>query len=163
MLALHEAIGDDARFFSFPFTDLLLKIGMTRTTPETDWRGDFVFSSQVWTTARDLARLGLLYLGDGTWQGERILPEGWTGFVATPAPDQPEGDGPGYGAQFWLFGPEQGMPEGSYAAMGSRGQYVMIVPARDIVIVRRGFDPVGDGVSFDIARFSADILAAIDE
>ena len=36
-------------------------VEVTRTTPETDWRGNFVLSSQVWTTARDLARLGLLY------------------------------------------------------------------------------------------------------
>jgi len=164
MLALRTAIGDDARALSFPFTDVLWRIGMTRTTPETDWQGNFIMSSQVWTTARDLARLGLLYLDDGVWQGERILPEGWTDFVVTPAPDQPEGRGGiGYGAQFWLFGPEQGLPEGSYAAMGNRGQFVMIVPARRVVIVRRGFDAVGDGANFDIAAFSRDVLAALDD
>lgn len=164
MLALRTAMADDARALSFPFTDVLWRIGMTRTTPETDWKGNFIMSSQVWTTARDLARLGLLYLDDGLWQGERILPEGWTDFVATPAPDQPEGrGGVGYGAQFWLFGPDQGLPEGSYAAMGNRGQYVMIVPARRVVIVRRGFDAVGNGESFDIAAFSRDVLAALSD
>ncbi|MGP1283550.1 MAG: serine hydrolase domain-containing protein [Parasphingopyxis sp.] len=162
MRALRSALGDGDRALAYPFTELLWRIGMTRTTPETDWQGNFVLSSQVWTTARDLARLGLLYLNDGVWQGERLLPEGWSAYVAAPAPDQPMGrGGVGYGAQFWLFGPEQGLPAGTYAAMGNRGQYVMIVPARNIVIVRRGFDAVGDGSRFDIAAFSRDILAAL--
>lgn len=162
--ALRFALGDGDRALAYPFTELLWRIGMTRTTPETDWQGNFILSSQVWTTARDLARLGLLYLNDGVWQGERLLPEGWSAYVATPAPDQPEGrGGVGYGAQFWLFGSEQGLPAGTYAAMGNRGQYVMIVPARNVVIVRRGFDAVGDGERFDIARFSRDILAVLDE
>jgi CubicO group peptidase (beta-lactamase class C family) len=163
VLALRAAMADDARYRSFPFTGVFWRIGMTRTTPETDWQGNFVFSSQVWTTARDLARLGLLYLDDGVWQGERILPEGWSDFVAMPAPAQPTGrGGVGYGAQFWLFGSGQGLPEGTYAAMGNRGQYVMIVPARNVVIVRRGFDAVGDGERFDIARFSHDVLEALN-
>lgn len=162
--ALRSVLGDGDRALAFPFTDLLWRIGMTRTTPETDWQGNFIFSSQVWTTGRDLARLGLLYLNDGVWLGERILPEGWPAYVATPAPVQPTGRGGiGYGAQFWLFGQEQGLPAGTYAAMGNRGQYVMIIPARDIVIVRRGFDAVGDGERFNIARFSQDLLSAIGE
>ncbi|MBC2777540.1 serine hydrolase domain-containing protein [Parasphingopyxis marina] len=162
MYSLRRAIGTDDTALAYPYRELFWRIGMTRTTAETDWQGNFIMSSQVWTTARDLARLGLLYLDDGVWQGERLLPEGWTDYVATPAPDQPEGrGGVGYGAQFWLFGPEQGLPEGTYAAMGNRGQYVMIVPALDVVIVRRGFDAVGDGEGFDIARFSHDVLAAL--
>ena len=47
--------------------------------------------------------------------------------------------------------------------MGNRGQFVMIVPARRVVIVRRGFDAVGDGANFDIAAFSRDVLAALDD
>lgn len=162
---LKAALGDGERALAFPFTALLWKIGMTRTTPETDWQGNYILSSQVWTTARDLARLGLLYLNDGVWRGERLLPKGWSSYVATPAPVQPDsettGHGPGYGAQFWLFGPKQGLPTGTYAAQGNRGQYLMIVPSRGIVIVRRGFDAVGDGSRFDIARFAADILAVL--
>lgn len=160
--ALRERIGDDDAFWRFPFETLLFPLGMNRTFLETDWNGDFVLSSQVWTTARDLARLGLLYLNDGVWNGARILPEGWASYVATPAAAQPPKGRPGYGAQFWLFGPRHGLPEGSYAAMGNRGQYVMIVPERGVVIVRRGFDE-SPTVSFDIARFSADILAALSQ
>ncbi len=167
MRVLREAMSDDERYWRYPFEQVLAPLAMDHTFLETDWNGDFVMSSQVWTTARDLARIGMLYLNDGVWDGARILPEGWSRFVATPAPDQPldrrEGENrPGYGAQFWLFGPRHGLPEGTYAAMGNRGQYLVIVPTRNILIVRRGFDDNG-GAGFDIARFSADILAAIGD
>ncbi len=162
--ALRAAIGDDKAYLAFPFKELFWKIGMTRTTPETDWGGNFVMSSQVWTTARDLARLGLLYLDDGVWNGERILPEGWTRYVATPAPAQPVGNrtGAGYGAQFWLYGPKHGLPEGTYAAEGARGQLLFIVPAERLVVVRRGYDGIGPGESqFDGAKITADVIAAL--
>lgn len=155
--ALRAALGDDAAYSAFPYAELFDKIGMTRTTAETDWQGNFILSSQVWTTARDLARFGLLYLNDGVWNGERLIPEDWVDYVTTPSGPQPA-KGPGYGATFWLFGPEQGLPAGSYAAQGNRGQYVMVVPSEKLVVVRRGFDAPGQG--FDIARFTADIVAA---
>lgn len=163
MRSLRAAMDDDSRYLAYPFESLLWRIGMTRTVPETDWGGDFVFSSQVWTTARDMARLGLLYLNDGVWDGERILAEGWTDYVAAPAPAQPP-RGAGYGAQFWLFGPEQNLPEGTYAAQGNRGQYLFIMPERNVLVVRRGFDAVGPGgEGFDIDRFTADVLATLPE
>lgn len=161
--ALRAAIGEDRRYHAYPFTEVFWKIGMARTTPETDWDGNFILSSQVWTTARDLARLGLLHLNDGVWEGERVLPAGWVRYVTTPAPAQPTGSGPGYGAQWWLYGPKHGLPEGTYAARGNRGQYVVVVPSRRVVVVRRGFDAVGEGgQAFDIAKFSADVLAALE-
>lgn len=165
MRVLRERVNNDSNYLRYPFEKVLLPLGMDRTFLETDWNGDFVLSSQVWTTARDLARLGLLYLNDGVWNGERILPDGWAHYVATPAPAQPprqRANGspyPGYGAQFWLYGARDGLPEGSYAARGNRGQYLMIVPARNMLIIRRGFD---DGGGFDLARFSADLIAALD-
>ena len=165
MRALRERMGDDNEFLHFPFEELLHPIGMRHTFLETDWNGDFILSSQVWTTARDLARLGLLYLNDGVWDGRRILPEDWNDYVATPSPDQPPVRRPGiappgYGAQWWLYGEAHALPNGSYAARGNRGQCLMIVPSRDVLIIRRGFD---DGGGFDLARFSADILMAIPE
>ncbi len=165
MRTLRTAINNDADFLTYPFKRLLWPLGMTHTTPETDWNGDFVMSSQVWTTARDLGRLGLLYLADGQWDGQQLLPENWAHYVANPAPSQPplqrsNGDSlPGYGAQFWLFGARHGLPEGSYAAMGNRGQYLLIIPKRNLLIIRRGFDDNG-GARFAIARFAADVLAA---
>lgn len=165
MRALRERMNDDEKFLEYPFTALLGPLGMAHTFLETDWNGDFILSSQVWTTARDLARIGQLYLNGGVWEGERILPADWAEYVATPSPDQPrdrrEGENrPGYGAQFWLYGERHGLPPGTYAARGNRGQFLVIVPERNVLIVRRGFD---DGGGFDIARFSADVLASLAE
>jgi CubicO group peptidase (beta-lactamase class C family) len=159
---LRAAIDNDEKYHAFPFTELLWKIGMTHTFPETDWRGNFVLSSQVWTTARDMARLGLLYLNDGVWEGERLLPEGYARFVSSKGQAQPEGRPFGYGATFWVAGPETGLPADAYAAMGNRGQYLVIVPSRKVLVVRRGFDAVGGGgEQFDVARFTADVLKAL--
>jgi len=54
----------------------------------------------------------------------------------------------------------EGVPSDTFAAFGNRGQYVVIVPSRDVVIVRRGEDPVG--ARFDIAAFTRDVLAALE-
>jgi CubicO group peptidase (beta-lactamase class C family) len=156
---LRAALGDGQTALEFPFTQLLWKIGMTRTVPETDWQGNFILSSQVWTTARDLARLGLLYLGDGTWQGERILPAGWTRYVSTRGPAQPA-RGDGYGATFWTFGQASGLPADAFSARGNRGQFLAIIPSRQIVIVRRGFDGGGEA-NFKLDPFVRDVLAAL--
>lgn len=162
----HAAFESQDAFMRFPFEALLYKIGMYHTQLETDWAGDFVLSSQVWTTSRDLARLGLLYLADGVWDGERILAEGWANYVATAAPSQPPrqaGDNSpsrGYGAQWWLFDEFPGLPADSYAAIGNRGQFLMIVPSAGIVIIRRGYDMAG-GDSFRIHDFAAAVLATV--
>jgi CubicO group peptidase (beta-lactamase class C family) len=157
--AIREAVQDDQTFWAIPFQQLFWKIGMTRTTPASDWNGDFLMSGQTYSTARDFARFGLLYLNKGVWDGERILPEGWTEFVSTPGPVQPEGNGPRYGAQFWIYGGIDGLSADAYSPSGGQGQYAMIIPSHGTVVVRRGFDA---GRGFQIAKFSADILAAID-
>ena len=145
----------------YPPTDFFAKLGMTHTVAETDWKGGYILSSQVWTTANDLATFGQLYLNDGKLpSGERILPEGWVKYVATPSGPQPTSGTFGYGAGFWLLNREDGVPPDTFAAIGNRGQYVVIVPSRQVVIVRRGEDPVG--ASFDIAAFTRDVLAALD-
>ena len=163
MRSLREAINDDARFHRFPYEAVLHRIGAVRTTLEVDWNGDFISSSQVWATGRDLARIGQLYLQDGVWAGERILPEGWMDFARTPAPAQPEGagrDSPLYAAHFWLMSHVPGIPEGTFYAAGNRGQYIVILPALNAVIVRQGYDITG-GVRFDIERFTQDVTRAL--
>lgn len=155
---LRYALGDGQEALAFPFTGLFWKIGMTRTIPETDWEGNFILSSQVWTTSRDLARLGLLYLNDGLWNGERILPAGWGRYVSTNGPAQPASGG-GYGASFWTFPSDSRIPTDAYVARGNRGQYLAIIPSRNVLVVRRGFD--GAGASFDMDAFTRDVLAAL--
>ncbi len=153
---LQHVLGDGDKSLRFPFEALLWKIGMTRTVPETDWRGHFIMSSQVWTTARDLARLGLLYLDNGVWDGERLLPANWRDYVRRQGSAQPQG-GYGYGASWWTFPQDGGLPQDAIVARGNRGQYVVVIPSRKLVIVRRGFD--GNGMNFDLDAFTRDVLA----
>ncbi|MFC4292424.1 serine hydrolase domain-containing protein [Sphingorhabdus arenilitoris] len=143
-------------------SELFRKIGMTRTVAERDWRYRYILSSQVWTTPRDLARLGQLYLNDGRWpygeRPERLLPENWRDYVSKPSGPQPDGKF-GYGAQFWLMNKSDGIPADTFAAFGNRGQYLVIIPSLNMVIVRRGYD--SEGSHFDIEAFTRDIVAAV--
>jgi CubicO group peptidase (beta-lactamase class C family) len=160
LLAVH-ALGsklDDEKYDRFPDVLLLNAIDMDHTIAEVDWKGNYILSSQAWSTARDLARFGMLYLNDGVWLGQRILPAGWRDYVTRPSGPQPEGEF-GYGATFWLMNRSPGVPGDTFAAFGNRGQYVVIVPSRKVVIVRRGEDPAG--ARFDVAKFTAEILAAL--
>jgi CubicO group peptidase (beta-lactamase class C family) len=158
MRAVRQAVNDDQKFLVYPFRELFWKIGMTRTITSSDWNGDFLMSGQTYSTARDFARFGLFYLADGVWNGERILPEGWAKYVATPSPVQPTGNGPRYGAQFWLYGGQAGLPADAYSPNGGQGQYAMIIPSRNVVVVRRGID---EASGFQIAKFAADVLGAL--
>ncbi|MEP2988684.1 MAG: serine hydrolase [Parasphingorhabdus sp.] len=135
------------------------KLGMTRTFVETDWQDNYILSSQVWTTARDLARMSMLYLNNGTWDGERLLPENWREYVSTPSGPQPTGRNFGYGAQFWLMNQSDGIPNDTFAAFGNRGQYLVIIPSMEVAIVRRGYDT--RDTRFDIEAFTRAVVAAV--
>jgi CubicO group peptidase (beta-lactamase class C family) len=162
---MREVIADDAEYLTFPHRALLHRIGMRDTVPELDPYGNFILSSQVYTTARDLARFGMLYLDDGVWNGERILPEGWVEFASRPAPASlllPEDHEAhaGYGAQFWLYGRHPRLPGDAYSTSGARGQYATIVPSREVVVARTGLDPILKS-GWDQPAFVADVLDAI--
>ncbi len=153
--AMKLALGDAVTYTAFPHTALFERIGMRNTLVSTDRFGDFIFSSQVYTNARDLARFGLLYLQDGVWQGERLLSSEWINFVRTPAPStQNERLHGFYGGQFWLVPDDRDdVPASAYATAGNRGQYVVIVPTHDLVIVRRGLDYAQQGFNrWDLTR-----------
>lgn len=162
VMAVREALDNGKDWISFPHEEVMWKIGMTRTVMETDWKNDFLGSGQCWSTVRDFGRFGLLYLNKGEWNGEQIFPEDWADYVSTYAPAQPPSSatgGAGYGAQFWLYDQRQGMKSKGYSAAGAYGQYAMIVPDENLVVVRRGLDE-GDG--FSIAEFTAAVMAALE-
>jgi len=157
---MKEVLGDERAYLEFPRRALLDKIGMRNTLVSTDRFGDFILSSQVYTNARDLARFGLLYLNGGTWNGERIISKEWIGFVRTPAPSTGK-TGNFYGGQFWLV-PDDRKGEGfsdAYATRGNRGQYTIVVPSKDLVIVRRGLDWGRQG--FDAWDLTREVVKAI--
>ncbi len=157
--ALKRVLGDEQTYREFPRRRLLDKIGMRNTLVSTDRFGDFILSSQVYTNARDLARFGLLYLNGGVWDGERLISEDWIDFVRTPAPATAR-TGNFYGGQFWLVPDDrkEDVPADAYSTSGNRGQYVVIVPTHDLVIVRRGLDWGRQG--FDRWDMTREVLKA---
>jgi CubicO group peptidase (beta-lactamase class C family) len=156
---MKQVLGDEQAYREFPRRRLLDKIGMRNTLISTDRFGDFILSSQVYTNARDLARFGQLYLQNGVWNGERLISEEWIDFVRTPAPAT-VGRGGQYGGQWWLV-PENrdDVPKDAYSTSGNRGQYVVVVPTHDLVIVRRGLDYGRQG--FDRWGLTREVLKAI--
>ncbi len=157
--ALRATLGDDLRYLRYPYDELFHRIGMYHTRMETDHLGNFIGSSQVYTTARDLARFALLYLQRGTWGTEQIFPAAWADYVVQAAPALPRETGEqGYGAQFWLLDTLPGVPPGTYTTAGNKGQFATVVPAHNMVIVRTGIDPNGKRWQHD--QFIIDAVAA---
>lgn len=159
---VRQAIGD-ANYPRYAYENFFYKIGMRHTFIEPDASGTFVGSSYGYASARDWARFGLLYLNDGVWNGERILPEGWVAYSSTPATSAPLGE---YGAQFWLNAgakgnPEQshnaGLPNDEYGMEGFEEQNVFIIPSRKLVVVRLGISHHG----FDMTGLTQKVLAAL--
>lgn len=125
-------------YLDFWYSALLDKIGMHSAVIETDMAGNFVGSSYGWATTRDWAKLGLLYLHKGNWNGEQLFDESWAKYVATPT-NTSNGR---YGAQFWLnaggYFPD--VPREMYYASGFQGQMVAVFPSKDLVIVHLGLN-----------------------
>ena len=157
---MKRALGGEKDYAEFPRKALLDRIGMRNTLVSTDRFGDFILSSQVYTNARDLARFGLLYLNEGVWNGERLLSKEWIDFVRTPAPSTEE-IGSIYGGQWWLVPDDRDdVPKDAYSTSGNRGQFTIVVPSHDLVIVRRGLDYGRQGFGrWDLTR---EVLKAIN-
>jgi len=135
-----EAQGEE--YLTFPQRALFDRIGARNYVLETDAWGNFILSGYDYGSARDWVRFGLLHLWDGVWQGERILPEGWTEFISTPAPADPTEK---YGGLFWLNRPStmDQVPKDAYWSAGFMGQVTLVIPSRDLVVVRMGPSPGG--------------------
>jgi CubicO group peptidase (beta-lactamase class C family) len=125
-------------FERFMRARLFEPLGIRSAIPKFDAAGTFIGSSFCFMTARDFARFGLLYLRDGIWDGHRLLPEGWADYARTPTFQQTGVDANRYGAHWWL---DFGGP-GSFSANGYDGQFIIIVPQRDLIIVRHGVTPL---------------------
>ena len=161
--ALEKTFPDAASYHAYPRAALFDRIGMRSTVPGVDRFGHFVLSSQVYTNARDLARLGLLYLHDGKWNGEQIVPADWVRFVQTPAPSTSE-RGRMYGGQFWLVPDDRtDVPPDAYSTAGNRGNYAVVVPSHDLVIVRRGLDWLPGRHGFSQWDLTREVLKALPE
>ncbi len=130
--------GED--YLSFPRRALLDKLGMRTMVMETDPYGNFLTQGYELSSARDWARLANLYLQDGVWKGERLLPEGYVEYVKTVAPAWQADGRPVYGGGFfWVNGDgADPVPRSAFSMRGAGGQTAMIIPTHDLVIVRLG-------------------------
>lgn len=162
----------DARrraMLAFMKTRLFDVIGMHSAQPEFDPQGNFVGGSLLYATARDFAKLGLLYLRDGVWNGERVLPEGWVDFARTPCAASNIDT---YGAGWWITAAQgrgtpyasltQGPWKDAFEAEGRGGQLIVVVPSKDLVIVRLGQLP-SDGHWDGLGRWVDGLVGAFPD
>ena len=131
--------GRGEEYLSFPQRALFDRIGIRGMVLETDPYGNYLLQGYELAPARDWARLGNLYLQDGVWMSERILPEGYAEFVSTLAPAWKADGRPIYGAFFWINGTGTfPVPREAYYMSGAGGQTTLIMPSHDLVVVRQG-------------------------
>lgn len=142
-----------AAYFNFPHERLFKKLGMSTAQFEPDAYGTFVGSSFLYASARDWAKFGQLYAQDGLWKGERLLPEGWVKYSSAETPHS-EGK---YAAQFWTYVRQAGLPADSFTMNGFEGQFVLIIPSKQLVVVRLGCTP--EEKYFNEVKFFKEIAA----
>lgn len=162
---------DPREYYRWPYEQLFYRIGMYSAVLEPDAGGTFVGSSYCYATARDWARFGLLYLHDGKWKDQQILPDGWVTLTTTGSPS--------YGALWWLNkGAAAGetadekiaaggsgktrrypqVPADCYACEGYEGQYIWVIPSLDLVVVRLAME---HGQRLNPNKFLPALIAAL--
>ena len=147
--------------------ELFGPLGMSSAQPEFDATGTFLGSALVYATARDYARFGLLYLRDGVWEGRRLLPPGWVDFARSKTP---AANSDSYGGGWWVTpagpgnhvtpGSRESRPRDVFRAQGHEGQLIVVVPSKDLVVVRlgllenlKGWPALGDWMDRLVALF----------
>jgi len=150
-----------AHYHTWPQRELFDRIGIRRQVLETDPYGNFLLSGYDYGTARNWARIGMLYLNDGMWNGERLLPEGWTKFVSTPAPAWADSS---YGAMVWVNARQtMPVPRDAFAFRGAGGQETWVIPSRRMVIVRMGHFPGSRVGVLDLQRSMRLLMEAVPD
>jgi len=151
--------GRGEEYLTYPQRALFDRIGIRRQVLETDPYGNFLLTGYDYGTARNWARLGMLYLQDGIWRGERILPEGWAKFVSTPAPAWKKHN---YGGLFWVNGDGGwNLPKTAYLANGAGGQTTFVIPSHNLVVVRMGHFRGDRAGMKDLNRALGELIAAV--
>jgi CubicO group peptidase (beta-lactamase class C family) len=151
----------------FADRELFAPLGIRHATLEFDGAGSPMGGNSFFASARDWARFGLLYLNDGMAGDRRILPEGWVAYSRRQTLDA------GYGAGFWLnstnavFPPwgrpwgMPGVPEDAFFARGYLGQFIVIIPSENLVVVRMGVDTKTAGGIEEVGELVHDVIAAL--
>jgi CubicO group peptidase (beta-lactamase class C family) len=154
---IREHFDSDAAYFTFPYSELFHKIGILNAVFEVDATNRFIGSSYIYATARDYARFGLLFMNDGVFNRQRILPEGWVDYTRTPAA-QSSGE---YGALFRLNKCMKypSAPGNMYLCLGYNGQRIFIMPDQKLIVVILGYSPKSHDMDYD--RLLKDILGTL--
>jgi CubicO group peptidase (beta-lactamase class C family) len=155
---IRQAIGDLDEYHGYVYARIFHRIGMLNTVVETDASGLFVASSYSYGSTRDWARLGLLMLNRGIFEGDTVLSPEWVDYMSTPAPAS---DGT-YGATVWLKEPDVenalvDVPAEIFFADGFLGQRVYVIPSKKLVVVRMGYSLS----NFSMNDFLRDIIATL--
>ena len=149
-------------YLAFPQRALFDKLGIRTMLIETDTFGNFLTQGYDFGSGRDWARLGNLYLQDGVWNGERILPKGFVSFVSNVAPAWLADKRPIYGGFFWINGDSRfPVPKEAYYMSGAGGQFTLIIPSYDLVVVRLGHFRGSQGGERSLARSLALLMEAV--
>jgi CubicO group peptidase (beta-lactamase class C family) len=148
-----RTVGPGEPYRRFLSDRLFGPLGMSSAVPDFDAAGTWVASSTLYASARDFARFGYLYLRDGIWGGQRILPAGWVDHGRQPRSVDPD-DGIVHGAHWWVVGDDHG----SFWASGYSGQSILVSPGLDLVLVRLGDTPTERGDH--LTRWKAGVVRA---
>ncbi len=153
---LRQQFRSHQEYLDFPYASFIDKIGMYSMVLEADVAGNYVGSSYSWANTRDWGRFGQLYLDRGLWNGEQLFNDSWTDYITTPTAHS---DG-WYGAHFWLNsqGKYPDVPKDMFSCNGYQGQYVFVIPSKDLVVVRTG---LAEDPQFDINNFLSAVVKSI--
>jgi CubicO group peptidase (beta-lactamase class C family) len=138
---LAQTLGPDVERFARE--NLFKPLGITRYRWETDSKGIPIGGWGLNLTARDMAKLGYLFLQEGQWEGKQFVSTGWV----REATDEhiPASEGRGYGYQWWIYPKNQ-----AYAALGRDGQTIYVIPHLEMIIVTTAEIPEGHGPIHDL-------------
>ena len=152
---LRKQFKSHQEYLDFWYNNLIDKIGMNSMTIEADLEGNYVGSSYAWATPKDWAKLGLLYLHNGVWNGEVLFDKNWVNYATKPTPTS----NGWYGAQIWLNAGKRypDVPKNMYSFNGFQGQHVFILPDQEMVVVRMGLTK-----NIDINNFLKNIINSIN-
>lgn len=154
---IRKTFPSDQAYYAYPRQALFNRIGMTSAIFEMDASGTFVGSSYLYATMSDYARFALLYLNEGNWLGEQILPEGWVEYTTETA----KGSDGRYGSFFWLnqSGEYPDAPNDMYLCKGHDGQFICMIPSKELIVIRTGYSKKGE---FDLNGLLKGVLESLE-
>jgi len=137
-IIIQKATG--VRLDSFALEHLLTPLGIEDYYWEIDVDGHAIGYGQMQLSPRNMARFGYLYLNDGTWEDQQLISKQWIAESGKAQIQAQHNVGvQQYGYQFWVS------DFGMYTAMGYRGQWIMILPDLELVVVFVNYFTPGEG------------------